>query len=109
MPCHHALAELLHAYISAAGIADHRKGWLFRTSSGHNSNVLSDQAMDQSAAWRMIRRRAAAACGPARDRALMAVMTYTFARISAVGMRIEDYFANGKAAARYSSRYCSSL
>jgi site-specific recombinase XerD len=32
-----------------------------------------------------------------RDRALMAVMTYTFARISAVvGMRVEDYFANGK-------------
>ena len=32
-----------------------------------------------------------------RDRALIAVMTYTFARISAVvGMRVEDYFANGK-------------
>jgi site-specific recombinase XerD len=32
-----------------------------------------------------------------RDRALMAVMTYTFARISAVvGMRVEDYFPNGK-------------
>ena len=32
-----------------------------------------------------------------RDRALMAVMTYSFARISAVvGMRVEDYFANGK-------------
>lgn len=32
-----------------------------------------------------------------RDRALMAVMTYSFARISAVvGMRVEDYYANGK-------------
>ena len=32
-----------------------------------------------------------------RDRALIAVMTYTFARISAVvAMRVEDYFANGK-------------
>ena len=32
-----------------------------------------------------------------RDRALIAVMTYTFARVSAVvGMRVEDYFANGK-------------
>ena len=32
-----------------------------------------------------------------RDRALMAVMTYTFARISAaVSMRVEDYFPNGK-------------
>ena len=62
MPCHHALAEALHAYINAAGIAEDRKGILFRTSSGHNSNTLSDQAMDQSAAWRMIRRRAAATC-----------------------------------------------
>jgi integrase len=61
MPCHHALAEALHAYINAAGIAEDRKGWLFRTSSGHNGDALSDQAMDQSAAWRMIRRRAAAA------------------------------------------------
>ena len=34
MPCHHALAEALHAYIAAAGIADDRKGWLFRTSPG---------------------------------------------------------------------------
>ena len=61
MPCHHALAEALHAYINAAGIAEDRKSWLFRTSSRHNGNALSDQAMDQSAAWRMIRRRAAAA------------------------------------------------
>ena len=32
MPCHHALAEALHAYIDAAGIAEDRKGFLFRTS-----------------------------------------------------------------------------
>src|ERR1700719_1024728 len=32
MPCHHVLANELHAYIAAAGIADDRKGWLFRTS-----------------------------------------------------------------------------
>jgi site-specific recombinase XerD len=32
-----------------------------------------------------------------RDRALIGVMTYAFARISAVvSMRVEDYFANGK-------------
>jgi hypothetical protein len=32
-----------------------------------------------------------------RDRALLAVMTYSFARVSAVvGMRVEDYYANGK-------------
>ena len=61
MPCHHALAEALHAYIAAAGIGEDRKGWLFRTSRGHNSAVLSEQPMNQSDAWRMIRRRAVAA------------------------------------------------
>jgi site-specific recombinase XerC len=34
MPCHHALAEELRAYIDAAGIAEDRKGYLFRTSPG---------------------------------------------------------------------------
>jgi integrase len=61
MPCHHSLAEALHAYIAAAGIGEDRKGWLFRTSRGHNATVLSDQPMNQSDAWRMIRRRAVAA------------------------------------------------
>ncbi|MGE0372903.1 MAG: tyrosine-type recombinase/integrase [Gammaproteobacteria bacterium] len=61
MPCHHALAEVLHAYIAAAGIAEDRKGWLFRTSRGHAGTVLSAQPMLQPDAWRMIRRRAAAA------------------------------------------------
>jgi hypothetical protein len=37
MPCHHALAEALHAYIAAAGVAEDRKGWLFRTSRGHDA------------------------------------------------------------------------
>ena len=32
-----------------------------------------------------------------RDRALIAVMVYSFARVSAViGMRVEDYYPNGK-------------
>jgi integrase len=61
MPCHHALAEALHAYIAVAGIAEDRKGWLFRTSRGHNATALSEQPMNQSDAWRMIRRRAVAA------------------------------------------------
>ena len=61
MPCHHALAEMLHAYIAAGGIAEDRKGWLFRTSPRHNAAVLTEQPMDQKDAWRMIRRRAAAA------------------------------------------------
>lgn len=60
MPCHHSLAEALHAYIAAAGIADDRKGYLFRTSPGHNAKELSDQPMNQADAWRMIRRRALA-------------------------------------------------
>src|ERR1700690_3005235 len=41
MPCHHALAEALRAYIDGAGIAEDRKGWLFRSSRGHGGTVLS--------------------------------------------------------------------
>jgi hypothetical protein len=40
MACHHELAALLHTYMAAAGIADDRKGWLFRTSPGHNATML---------------------------------------------------------------------
>ena len=58
MPCHHALAEALHAYIAAAGLANDRHGWLFRTSPGKNAAVLTDAPLDQSAAWQMVRRRA---------------------------------------------------
>ena len=61
MPCHHALAEALRAYIDAAGIAEDRKGWLFRTARGHKADTLSELAMNQSDAWCMIRRRAKAA------------------------------------------------
>ena len=41
MPCHHALAEALHAFIAAAGIAEDRKSFLFRTSPGHVARVLT--------------------------------------------------------------------
>ena len=41
IPCHHALAELLHAYIAAAGIAEERKGWLFRTAKGWKAHYAS--------------------------------------------------------------------
>jgi site-specific recombinase XerD len=58
MPCHHALAETLRAYIDAAGIAEDRKGFLFRTSPRHAATVLTKQPMVQADAWRMIRRRA---------------------------------------------------
>jgi integrase/recombinase XerC len=58
---HHALSEMLHAYVAVAGIANDRKGWLFRTCPGHNGTLLTQQPMNQSAAWLMIRRRAVAA------------------------------------------------
>ena len=45
MPCHHALSEMLHAYVAASGIADYRKGWLFRTSPGHNATMLTEQPL----------------------------------------------------------------
>jgi integrase len=61
MPCHHTLAQALRAYIDAAGIVEDLRGWLFRTSRGHDGDVLSDQHMTQPDAWRMIRRRAKAA------------------------------------------------
>jgi len=61
MPCHHALTEMLHAYLAAAGIAEDRKGWLFRTSPRHNAAVLSEKPLSQKDAWSMIRRRAVAA------------------------------------------------
>jgi hypothetical protein len=52
---------MLHAYIAATGIAEDRKGFLFRTSRGHTTTAFSDKPMVQSDAWRMIRQRAAAA------------------------------------------------
>ena len=61
MPCYHALAEALRGYIDAAGIAEDRKGFLFRTSPGHNATVLTEQPMVQADAWRMIRQRAVGA------------------------------------------------
>ena len=61
MPCHHALAEALHAYIVAAGIGEEKKRFLFGTSRGHDGTVLSERPMAQADAWRMVRKRALAA------------------------------------------------
>jgi site-specific recombinase XerD len=58
MPCHHALSEMLHAYVAAAGIADDRKGWLFRTSPGHTATVLTEHPMTQKDGWSMVRKHA---------------------------------------------------
>jgi site-specific recombinase XerD len=51
----------LRAYIDAARLAEDGKGWLFRTSRGHDGTVLSEKPMGQPDAWRMIRKRAAGA------------------------------------------------
>jgi site-specific recombinase XerD len=61
MPCHHAAAEALHSYIAAAGIAEDKKGWLFRTAKGHSGTKLSEKPLHQDEAWDMVRRRALAA------------------------------------------------
>jgi integrase len=84
MPSHHAPAEALHADISAAGIAEDRKGFMFRTCPGCAAIELTEQPMRQSDAWRMIRRRAAVA-GIAAP-----IGNYTF---RATG--ITAYLANG--------------
>ena len=45
----------------AVGIVEDRKGWLFRTARGRNGGTFSAKPMSRPHAWRMIRRRAAAA------------------------------------------------
>lgn len=59
MPCHHNLDTYLHAYIDGAALLD-AKGFLFRTGVARTGR-LSDRPMSQADAYRMIRRRAAAA------------------------------------------------
>ena len=59
MPAHHNLDHYLEEYIAAAGIAQDRKGPLFRTTKGR-SGELTGNAMLQTDVWRMIRRRASA-------------------------------------------------
>ena len=66
MPCHHALAETLRAYIDAAGIAEDHKGWLFRTSPRHTVTALTEQPMAQADAWRIV---PPACCGGRHSRA----------------------------------------
>jgi integrase len=89
MPCQSRARRGAPRHINAAGIAEDRKGFLFRTASGHNGDELSDQAIDQSAAWRMIRRRAAAAGIHAP------IGNHTFR-----ATRITAYLSNGCARAR---------
>jgi integrase len=73
----------------AAGIAEDRKGWLFRTARGHKADRLSELAMNQSDAWCMIRRRAK----PAGITAEIGCHTFRATGITA-------YLANGGALER---------
>jgi site-specific recombinase XerD len=61
--CHHLLEEYLVAYIAAAYLADHTP--LFRTARGKTGQLTLNR-IDQSAAWRMLQRRARAAGVDAR-------------------------------------------
>ncbi len=61
LPCHHNLDAYLEAYITAAGIAEDKKGVLFRTASDRTGMTLTDRPLSQSNAYRMIRQRAKAA------------------------------------------------
>ena len=58
MPCHHKLEAYLDEYIRVAGIADDRKGPLFRSALG-KTGKLSDRPMLRGDVWSMVRRRAA--------------------------------------------------
>ncbi len=60
MPTHHNLDRYLEEYIEAAGVAQDRKGPLFRTTRGRTGELTGNSLL-QSDVWRMIRRRAAAA------------------------------------------------
>jgi site-specific recombinase XerD len=60
VPCHHSLEKFLDEYIAAAGIGGDADGRLFRTSAG-KTGTLTERAMWQQDAYRMIQRRAKAA------------------------------------------------
>ena len=60
MPCHHHLEDYLHAYIDGCGLAEDRKGPLFRTVA-RGTGRLSRTPLPQANAYQMVRRRAARA------------------------------------------------
>lgn len=83
MGCHHKLEEYLDAYIAAGGIADDKKGPLFRAAIGRTGK-LSARPMSRVDAWYMVRRRAADAGIEA------AIGNHSFRAIG-----ITDYMENG--------------
>jgi site-specific recombinase XerD len=60
MPVHHTLEAYLDAYVQAAGIAEDKKGPLFRVALAKNGR-LSDRPLHRKRAFEMIQRRAKAA------------------------------------------------
>jgi integrase len=56
VPCHHTLAKYLDDWIAAAGPADDKKGWLFRSIG--KGDRLTQSRMDTNDVLRMIKRRA---------------------------------------------------
>lgn len=60
MPCHHNLENYLHAYLDGCGLAEDRKGPLFRTIA-RGTGRLSRTPLLQANAYQMVRRRATAA------------------------------------------------
>ena len=57
MGCHHKLEQYLDEYIAAAGIAQDKKGPLFRAAIGRTGK-LSEGSISRVDAWYMVRRRA---------------------------------------------------
>lgn len=57
MPCHHTLEHFLHDYLAGCGLAEDRKGYVFRTID-RTTQRLSERPMAQANTWEMIRRRA---------------------------------------------------
>jgi integrase len=60
MPAHHKLEQFLDEYLAAAGIREAGKTPLFRSAAG-KTGVLTDKPMNRVDAYRMVRRRPAAA------------------------------------------------
>ena len=85
MPAHHLLAERLHAYISAAGIAGQKDNPLFRAASHKGSGVTG--RLNQRRARNMVQRRVTAA-----GIATPGISNHTF---RATGITL--YMANGGA------------
>src|SRR6202021_2027843 len=58
--CNHILEAYLDAYVAAAGVAEDRKGYLFRSALGR-TRLLNTNLLAQPDVYRMIRRRPLAA------------------------------------------------